>query len=100
MIWAIGLIVLLVGLLIPLAVFAVDASRARRRGRVARALPAAGSGVEATTALTGRLAVLEDDVDDLRADLAALRDELQDVQRLLEDPEPRDRRGPTPRGGS
>lgn len=101
MIWAIGLIVLLVALLIPLAVVALEAVRSRpsRRGGPG-ALVAQIARPDDRAGMLRRLAALEDEVDDLRRDLAQVRDDLQDVQRLLEDGESGERHGPSPSIGS
>lgn len=88
-IWAIGLAVVLVALLVPLTMVALEARRSRPSAR--------GPGPAPTTepdALVKRLAALEDDVEELRGHLDALRDDVQDLERLIHERRTPD--GPAP----
>jgi hypothetical protein len=81
--WVIA-VILIVALLIPIAAILVDSPLGRS---VARRLegPPAGETTE-LKALERRLELLETDIADLSRSLAGMHDELQFVQRLLEDP--------------
>ena len=79
-------VVLIVALLIPISAILLDSPLGRS---LARRLEGAGDGDEAGTAvrqLERRVEVLETDLEDLNRTLSGMRDELQFVQRLLEDP--------------
>ena len=78
-------IILLVALMIPIAAILVDSPLGRS---VARRLegPASGSAGGDVKALERRLDVLESELADLTRSVSGMHDELQFVQRLLEDP--------------
>jgi hypothetical protein len=77
-------VILLVALMIPIAAILVDSPLGRS---IARRLESRGNGSEGDIkALERRLAVLESEVEDLTRSVGGMRDELQFVQRLLEDP--------------
>ena len=83
-------VVLLVALMIPITAILLDSplgrSIARRlepQGDTGGAGPGAGAGVRQ---LEQRVEVLETDLEDLNRSIAGMREELQFVQRLLEDP--------------
>ncbi len=79
-------VVLIVALLIPISAILLDSPLGRS---LARRLEAAGDGDGAGTTvrqLERRVEVLETDLEELSRTLSGLRDELQFVQRLLEDP--------------
>ncbi len=94
MAWAIGLTVVLIALLIPVVVVGLDAIRSRRPHGVPTQPSDDGE------ALLHRLAALEDEVDELRRETASLRDDLNDLQRVLEDQDPGEARGPSPGFGA
>jgi hypothetical protein len=79
-------VVLIVALLIPISAILLDSPLGRS---LARRLDGAGDGDGGGTAvrqLERRVEVLETDLEELTRTLSGLRDELQFVQRLLEDP--------------
>jgi len=77
-------VLLLVALLIPIVAILVDSPLGRS---VARRLEGRADGGNAEIqALERRIAVLESDLDDLTRSVGGMRDEVQFVQRLLEDP--------------
>jgi len=77
-------VLLLVALLIPIVAILVDSPLGRS---VARRLEGRADGETAEMqALERRIAVLESDLDDLTRSVGGMRDEVQFVQRLLEDP--------------
>jgi len=81
-------VILLVALMIPIAAILVDSPLGRS---VARRLEAgSGGGGSAANgevkALERRIEILETDLEDLTRSLTGMQDELQFVQRLLEDP--------------
>jgi hypothetical protein len=77
-------VILLVALLIPIAAILLDSPLGRS---VARRLEGPGEGMGGDLqALERRIAVLESDLDDLTRSVVGMRDEVQFVQRLLEDP--------------
>jgi hypothetical protein len=77
-------IVLLVALMIPITAILLDSPLGRS---VARRLEGQGDGTGAgAKALERRVEALETDLEDLNRSVAGMRDELQFVQRLLEDP--------------
>ncbi len=90
MIWVIGSLVLLVGLLIPILAIVLDAPAMRH-------LLERRFGPETTPQglkeLTGRVAQLEDDLEELSRSVEGLKDETQFLQQLLQNPEHR----PSPR---
>jgi hypothetical protein len=83
-------VVLLVALMIPITAILLDsplgrsiARRLETQGDTGAAGPGAGAGVRQ---LEQRVEVLETDLEDLNRSIAGMREELQFVQRLLEDP--------------
>ena len=77
-------VILLVALMIPIAAILVDSPLGRS---VARRLEGQGSdGNGDLKALMARMETLESEVEDLTRSVAGMHDELQFVQRLLEDP--------------
>ena len=77
-------VVLVVALMIPIAAILLDSPLGRS---LARRLEGPGDGAGAGLhALERRGAVLEAELDDLHRSVAGMREELQFVQRLLEDP--------------
>ncbi len=82
-------IVLLVALMIPITAILLDSPLGRS---VARRLEGAGDGGSGGGSGAGvrqlerRVEVLESDLEDLNRSIAGMREELQFVQRLLEDP--------------
>jgi hypothetical protein len=75
-------VVLVVALMIPIAAILLDSPLGRS---LARRLEGPGDGA-GLPALERRVEVLEAELDDLHRSLAGVREELQFVQRLLEDP--------------
>ena len=81
--WLFALI-LLVALMIPIAAILVDSPLGRS---IARRLEVHGTSNDSDVkAMERRLAVLESEMEDMTRSLGGMRDELQFVQRLLEDP--------------
>ena len=77
-------VILLVALMIPIAAILVDSPLGRS---IARRLEGRGTGSDGDVqALERRLAVLESELEDLTRSVGGMRDELQFMQRLLEDP--------------
>ena len=77
-------VVLLVALMIPITAILLDSPLGRS---VARRLEGQGEGAASgTRALERRVESLETDLEDLNRSIAGMREELQFVQRLLEDP--------------
>jgi hypothetical protein len=77
-------VILLVALMIPIAAILVDSPLGRS---IARRLEGRASGNEGDVqALERRMAVLESELEDLTRSVGGMRDELQFMQRLLEDP--------------
>ncbi len=88
MIWPLALVLLILALLIPILVFAFDVPRLRERARDAdRMLPERERQMDE---LIKRVLTLEDEVDDVSRGLEGMRDEMQFLQRLLENPEHRE----------
>ncbi|MEE8193769.1 MAG: hypothetical protein V3T74_13575 [Gemmatimonadales bacterium] len=88
MIWPLALVILLLALLIPILVFAFDVPRLRERARDAdRMLPERERQMDE---LIKRVLTLEDEVDDVSRNFESMRDEMQFLQRLIENPEQRD----------
>jgi hypothetical protein len=87
-------VVLLVALMIPITAILLDsplgrsiARRLETRGDTGGAGPGAGAGAGAgVRQLEQRVEVLETDLEDINRSIAGMREELQFVQRLLEDP--------------
>lgn len=77
-------VVLLVALMIPITAILLDSPLGRS---IARRLEGQGDGAGAVVrGLERRVEALETDLEDLNRAIAGMRDELQFVQRLLEDP--------------
>ncbi len=77
-------VVLLVALMIPITAILLDSPLGRS---IARRLEGQGDGGGAgSRALERRVETLETDLEDLNRAIAGMREELQFVQRLLEDP--------------
>ncbi len=77
-------VILLVALLIPVAAILADSPLGRS---IARRLEGQGDGAGGDIKeLQRRMEVLESDLDELTRSVAGIRDEIQFVQRLLEDP--------------
>lgn len=77
-------VILLVALMIPIAAILVDSPLGRS---VARRLEGQGAGGDGDVrALTARVETLEAEIEDLTRSVTGMHDELQFVQRLLEDP--------------
>ena len=79
-------IILIVALMIPVAAILVDSPLGRS---VARRLEGTGAGAGPAPELRDlqrKVETLETEIEDLNRSLAGLRDEMQFVQRLLEDP--------------
>ena len=77
-------IILLVALMIPIAAILADSPLGRS---VARRLEGrSDAGQNAVQQLEQRIAVLESELEDLSRSIVGMRNEVQFVQRLLEDP--------------
>jgi hypothetical protein len=77
-------VILLVALMIPIAAILADSPLGRS---IARRLEGRAEAVDgAVQVLERRIAVLESDLEDLSRSIVGMRDELQFLQRLLEDP--------------
>lgn len=84
-------VVLLVALMIPITAILLDSPLGRS---VARRLEGQGTGDgggQGMRQLERRLEALETDLEDVNRSLAGMREELQFVQRLLEDPTKKNR---------
>jgi len=77
-------VILLVALMIPIAAILADSPLGRSIARRLEGRAEAGDG--SVPLLERRIAVLETELDDLSRSVVGLRDELQFMQRLLEDP--------------
>jgi hypothetical protein len=86
MFWAIGFLVLLVALLIPILAIVLDAPAMRHllERRFGDQTPNRD-----VKELSGRVAQLESDLEDLGRSVQMLKDETQFLQQLLENPEQR-----------
>ncbi|HUK22664.1 MAG TPA: hypothetical protein VLV45_14060 [Gemmatimonadales bacterium] len=82
--WVIAAI-LLVALMIPIAAILVDSPLGRSVARRLEGPPSLAGGPE-MKALEHRMELLETELEDLSRSIAGMHDELQFVQRLLEDP--------------
>ena len=82
MIWIIGFLILIVALLIPILAIVMDSPALR--GAFERRL-----GSPQIKELSDKVAVLEDEIDELGRAVQTLREEAQFVQQLLEDGETR-----------
>jgi len=80
MIWIIGFLILIVALLIPILAIVMDSPALR--GAFERRL-----GAPQVKELSDKMAVLEDEIDELGRAVQTLREETQFMQRLLEDSE-------------
>ncbi|HEX4574238.1 MAG TPA: hypothetical protein VH158_03845 [Gemmatimonadales bacterium] len=77
-------VVLIVALMIPISAILLDSPLGRS---IARRLEGQGEGaVSDVRELQRRVEVLETELEDLTRSLSSMKDELQFVQRLLEDP--------------
>jgi hypothetical protein len=77
-------VILLVALMIPIAAILADSPLGRS---IARRMEGGGDAADgAVQLLERRIAVLESDLEDLSRSIVGMRDELQFMQRLLEDP--------------
>ncbi len=82
-------VVLIVALMIPITAILLDSPLGRS---IARRLEGQGDGTgTGVRELAQRVDVLETDLEDLTRSITAMREELQFVQRLLEDPEKKKR---------
>lgn len=79
-------VVLIVALLIPITAILLDSPLGRSIARRLEGQGEGGSPGADVRALERRVEVLETDLEDLSRSLSGMRDELQFVQRLLEDP--------------
>lgn len=86
MFWAIGFLVLLVALSIPILAIVLDAPAMRHL--LERRFGDQTSNRDFKE-LTGRVTQLEDELEDLGRSVQALKDETQFLQQLLENPEQR-----------
>jgi hypothetical protein len=77
-------VILLVALMIPIAAILADSPLGRSIARRLEGRGEAGDG--AVQMLERRIAVLESELEDLSRSIVAMRDEVQFMQRLLEDP--------------
>jgi len=77
-------VILLVALMIPIAAILVDSPLGRSIARRLEGQPSGNDGD--MKAMERRLAVLESEMEDLTRSVGGMRDELQFMQRLLEDP--------------
>jgi chaperonin cofactor prefoldin len=77
-------LILVVALMIPIVAILIDSPVGRALGR--RLEGGAESGPANVQQLQRKVDVLETDVEDLTRQLTGLRDEVQFMQRLLEDP--------------
>ncbi|HEV8264258.1 MAG TPA: hypothetical protein VGQ06_04860 [Gemmatimonadales bacterium] len=77
-------VILIVALMIPVAAILVDSPLGRS---IARRLEGQGAGAPPELRdLQQKVTLLETEIEDLNRSVAGMRDELQFVQRLLEDP--------------
>ena len=77
-------VILLVALMIPIAAILADSPLGRS---IARRMEGRGDAADGTVQLLERrIAVLESELEDLSRSVVGMRDELQFMQRLLEDP--------------
>ena len=77
-------VILLVALMIPIVAILADSPLGRS---IARRMDGRGeAGNNTVQLLEQRIAVLEGEIDDLSRSIGGMRDELQFMQRLLEDP--------------
>jgi len=86
MFWAIGFLVLLVALLIPILAIVLDAPAMRHLLERRFGDQTANRDLKE---LSGRVAQLEDDLEEMGRSVQTLKDETQFLQHLLENPEQR-----------
>jgi predicted transcriptional regulator len=84
MLWAVGFVILLVFLMIPILAIVLDSPVVHR---LAESRKAAGLAAGEVEEVKKRLAVLEDEVDDLGRAMQLLKEDTQFIQRLLESAE-------------
>jgi len=94
MLWAIGFLILVVFLAIPILAIVLDSPALHRFLETRRGGVADAGAIEE---LRKRIAVLEDEVGDLTQVTQTLRDETQFLQRLLESAEEKSARLPPPK---
>ena len=78
-------VILIVALMIPVAAILVDSPLGRSVARRLEGGPGAGAAPELRD-LQHKVEALETEIEDLSRSLAGMRDEVQFLQRLLEDP--------------
>ena len=79
-------VILLVALMIPITAILVDSPLGRSVARRLEGQGGGDGGGQGLRQLERRLDALETDLEDVNRSLAGIREELQFVQRLLEDP--------------
>ncbi|HZH79820.1 MAG TPA: hypothetical protein VFD68_00845 [Gemmatimonadales bacterium] len=79
-------VILLVALMIPITAILVDSPLGRSVARRLEGQGGGDGGGQGLRQLERRLDALETDLEDVNRSLAGMREELQFVQRLLEDP--------------
>jgi len=84
-------VVLLVALMIPITAILLDSPLGRSVARRLEGQGAGDGGGQGMRQLERRLEALETDLEDVNRSLAGIREELQFVQRLLEDPTKKNR---------
>jgi len=84
-------VVLLVALMIPITAILLDSPLGRSVARRLEGPGAGDGGGQGMRQLERRLEALETDLEDVNRSLAGMREELQFVQRLLEDPTKKNR---------
>lgn len=84
-------VILLVALMIPITAILVDSPLGRSMARRLEGQSGGEGGAQGMRQLERRLEALETDLEDVNRSLAGMREELQFVQRLLEDPSKKNR---------
>ncbi|HEV2750150.1 MAG TPA: hypothetical protein VGV12_06450 [Gemmatimonadales bacterium] len=84
-------VILLVALMIPITAILVDSPLGRSVARRLEGQGGGDGGGQGLRQLERRLEALETDLEDVNRSLAGMREELQFVQRLLEDPTKKNR---------
>jgi hypothetical protein len=79
-------VILLVALMIPITAILVDSPLGRSVARRLEGQGGGDGGGQGLRQIERRLEALETDLEDVNRSLAGMREELQFVQRLLEDP--------------
>jgi hypothetical protein len=79
-------VILLVALMIPITAILVDSPLGRSVARRLEGQGGGDGGGQGMRQLERRLEALETDLEDVNRSLAGMREELQFVQRMLEDP--------------